>query len=53
MPAFTRVGVLVERLSVKARQAVGVAWKMRGHPVNDDLQSGGMAGGDKIAEALR
>ena len=51
--AFTRVGVLVERLTVETAQPVRIGREVRWHPVNDHFQSGLMAGVDEIAAALR
>ena len=38
--AFARIGMLVERRAVEARQAVRIGGKMRRHPVEDDADAG-------------
>jgi hypothetical protein len=44
MHALARIGVLVERGAVEATETVFVGREMRRYPVDDDAQSGVVAG---------
>ena len=52
MPSLARVAVLVEAGAVKLGQAVGVAGKVRGHPVENHADFVAMAVVDEIGEIL-
>ena len=45
--ALARIGVLVERGAVEAREPVGVAREVGGHPVEDHADAGVVAGVDE------
>ena len=51
--ALARIGVLVERGAVEAREAVLVLRKVARHPVEDHADAGLMAGVDEVLEVLR
>ena len=53
MKTFLGVGVFVEMRAVKSRQAVRVAGKVRGHPIQNNAQAGGMGRVHKILKILR
>ena len=51
MEAFTRVGVFVQMGAVKVGQSMGVAGEMRGNPVQNQSNAGGMAALYQAAKA--
>ncbi len=53
MEALARVGVLVERGAVEAREAVRVDREVRGHPVEDHAEPGAVAAVDEARERRR
>jgi hypothetical protein len=53
MHAFAWIGMLIKRRAVEATETVFVGREMRRHPVDDDAQSGRVAGGDEVAETGR
>ena len=53
VPRLARIGVLVERGAVEAREAVSVVRKMARHPVEDDAKPGAMTGVDQRCEIGR
>jgi hypothetical protein len=50
--AFARVGVLVQRGAVEARQAMVVAGEMRRHPVQQQAQALRVAGRDEARQPI-
>jgi hypothetical protein len=53
MHAFAWIGMLIKRRTVETTETMLVGGEMRGHPVNDDAQSGRVAGTDEVAETGR
>ena len=51
--ALARIGVLVQVGAVEQPGAMGVGGEMRGHPVQDHTQAGGVRFFDKVREASR
>ena len=52
MPSLARVAVLVEAGAVKLSQAVGVARKVRGHPIENHADGVAVAIVDEISKVL-
>ena len=53
MEAPARIGVLVQRRPVKARQAMLIGWEMRGRPVEDDAETRRVRSVDEAGESGR